>query len=104
MNVNYELRADLYLLISIVVYFVLHTLDIVKLGEEGNERIEPNLSAIRSCIRMLPPGNRCVLQHVLTLLVNIANLHEVNQMTASNLATCFSPILVRYVPTRNQIL
>ena len=53
------------------------------------------MHGLRSCVRLLPPGNRTVLESLSALLVKVSEQSKVNCMTESNIATCFAPILVR---------
>merc|ERR1712137_1380929 len=64
-------------------------------GDTAVTEVEPNILALRSCIRLLPPGNKTILLHIIKFLAKVAENKEINSMNASNIATCFSPILVR---------
>ncbi|KAF3313709.1 hypothetical protein TWF173_005779 [Orbilia oligospora] len=62
-----------------------------------NSKTEDVVSAARSILTQSLPKVSCrlLLRHLLPLLALVASHSEVNKMTASNLAICFAPSLLR---------
>lgn len=70
----------------------------VIVGEDVTDHengIEWSLNPLKNCIKLLPPGNRTLLLHLANFLSKLESNSSTNYMTASNIATCFAPIVVR---------
>ena len=66
-----------------------------QLAADDSASYTANLAAVRSCVRLLPPCHKVVLQHVVSLLVDISVNKEENGMGTENLAMCLAPAIVR---------
>lgn len=53
------------------------------------------LWCIKQVIESLPPGNRAVLQRVISMFVKISMHSEINKMSPKNIATIMNPALFR---------
>jgi len=56
---------------------------------------EAAISAMSDAIQQLPHANYNLLHYLCDFLHNVARCSEINQMTASNLATVFSPCFIK---------
>lgn len=56
-------------------------------------RPEERKMVLQQVMLLIPDENRLVLQTLLLFLSEIAKYHKTNQMTRSNLAVCFSPVI-----------
>jgi hypothetical protein len=59
------------------------------------DQVQIELYGIRSCVRLLPPGNRAILEHLLDFLHKVAQNESKTCMNFANIATCLGPVLVR---------
>lgn len=53
------------------------------------------LKILQMMLMLLPNQNTQTLYYLMTFLTKVARRNSVNQMTASNLATCFGPNIIR---------
>lgn len=60
-----------------------------------SERRDERVAALHALVRQLPPRNRDMLALVLQHLRNVAARSDKNLMSASNLAVCWGPTLLR---------
>jgi len=56
---------------------------------------EAAISALSDAVKQLPYANYNLLHYLCEFLHNVARCNEINQMTASNLATVFSPCFIK---------